>query len=319
MRSRQLLLSRIVAATGALSLFLLTATPAHAADKYELVFNEEETTVTYGDQWQLSVTMRNDDVCRYSYETCFNRITVTDDTTGEKAKTSPYDSTAAVSSHSFPVLDVGRHEFSAKFKRYRREGASSNTAVVVVTPAPIAVDLRVDSDDNNREGAVVSAQLTGEYMKRVSCYECVPSVSPAGVWTFSVVDSTGETVVKDKITSEQVESQFASFYWSDIPASTDFVASATFTPSGDAAKNFEVAPDSGVAFTSPSAPESSDAGAPPVDVLEEPADAAPATVPLWAVLVSGAVLLLLLIVAVVLLNRGHRRTGGLPNPQGVTA
>lgn len=308
MRSRQLWPARLIAAAGTLGLFLAVATPATAADKYELVFNEDEITVAYGDPWQLSVTMKKDDICIYGNDKCTNRIQVTDSVSGETVKTSPYQSVAHVGSYEFAVLDVGRHEFSAKFKRYKREGSSSNSGVIVVTPAQIAVDLRVDSDDSNRRGAIVNAQLTGEYMDRTNCYECVPSVSPAGVWTFTVTDTDGATVIEKEISSEKVASQFASFYWSDIPASSDFVASASFAPSGGASQNFEVAADKGVAFTSPPAPESADVGAPPAEVREEPADVAPASVPLWTVLASGALLLLLLIAAVVLLNRGHRRS-----------
>jgi hypothetical protein len=179
---------------------------------------------------------------------------------------------------------------------------TNKPAKLVIAPARLTVDLRVETDPHQPGGAVANAQLTGPFVDALEgCYDdiCNPPV-PEGEWLFTVTDDTGATVVEKKIAAKGVRAQFASFYWHDVPAGTDYTATATFTPVAALARNFTITPATDVLFTSPVAPVSNESDpAVIVPVTEDPPS--PSSVPLWLVILWLIVIAALVTTAVTFL------------------
>ena len=282
----------------------IAAIPASAATT-TIKFSQTSVSIEYGEDWDIGLRTENSG-CAYS--SCPDSVKVSEQGTTLTASSSIYENRGGFSSYDFGTpLAVGTHTFTAMFSRYGKTAQTAVPATVKVTPAQLAVDLRVASVETRSGDVVVNAQLTGEYIDRfMNCYLCAKiGESPQGTWSFTIVDDGGKAVVEKTIKAAKSESRFASFYWHNVAPDSDFTASATFTPQGSGASNFDVTNESDVAYTSESAPTPGP-GTPDEPVLEVPVTAA-TTVPLWAVLTASLMFAALLATAVVLAVSSRRR------------
>jgi hypothetical protein len=304
-RKRPLNGVRIVASVLAASFaILLGCAPAAQAATPTIEFTSTSATVEFGQEWSFNLKL---EYSGCAYYLCPEFVTLAEKGTAGSLELDAYQNKAYLGSYLYDTLkSAGTHSYSAKFTNNRRTATTSAPAVLTVTPAALAVDLRVASVDTVAGAAVVNAQLTGDYIDNYpNCYACrTTGESPAGTWTFTIMDAAGKTVANETITAAKTESRFASFYWSGIPSDSDFTANATFTAEGKDAGNFAITNESDVAYTSDPA-AAAGPGIPDEPVVEAPA-ATGTTVPLWALLGAGLVFIALLATAVVLAVRGRR-------------
>jgi len=285
------------------------AGPAHAVygDPVSVTFTASSPVVEFGGYWDFSVDLKNT-ACNLGE--CQNSLEVTvvgDNGFREKFTTDVFESERAYFSqyNLKKPLDAGSYTFTGRYiDPYPAENgepgpmASSNQpGKLRVTPAKLAVDFRIETDEHQPTGAIANAQLTGPFIEAVEgCYgsrECHPDLS-AGEWTFTIKDDTGATVQEKRVPVKGTATQFASFYWHDVPASSDFIATASFTPIGGQEGNYDIEQATEVTFSSPAPPVIDEADpAVVVPVTEEPA--APSSVPLWLVILGLGLLVLLLI------------------------
>ena len=298
----------LMAAATALAVLAITAigAPAHAASPVTIDFEATgATTVEFGGEWGYQVDVGN---TRCAHRTCTNSLVVT--FTGDNGKTFTaktdvfLSETSYVAPYTLPdALPAGTYTITANFRDpYGWAGspnpglASSNKpAKLTITAAPLAIDFRIESDPHQSAGAVVNAQLTGTFLDQLGgCYGSEECHEPLGDgrWDFVIADKAGATVVEKSVTAKGSNGQFASFYWHDVPASSDFTATAEFTFEAADRKNYSVEAAAPLSFTSPEAVAAGEPGSPEAEPVAEEVQASP-SLPLWAVLAWLLVLVLL--------------------------
>jgi len=312
---RRTLAARLIGIGVVLAMTAIGVAPASAAgDGTTLIaFDPSKKTVTFGDDWTMPVKVTNN-TCRL-YD-CREALTVT--FTGDNGATktatvglyNPYTGNkpadGSISSYDFNTpLAAGTYVVSAKVQKFVRRDRDhpyrSPGATIVVAPAPLSVDLRVESDATQPAGAVVSARLDGKYIEefnRCLGYKDCHSAPPSGRWDFVVADESGATVVEKSISVTAEESQFVSFYWHEVRAGSNFSTTGTFTPSKADRDSFAIQPAGDVSFTSPDATET-ETPTTPVVVPEVEKVERGSTVPLW-VAASWILVLLVLVVTIVI-------------------
>lgn len=271
-----------------------------------LTFEPRAVAIEYGSAWGFEMLAKNSGC---STRDCDDALTLTirpangsSTTVSETVVPISPQEAAYLNAYSTPelmALPVGDYEISGAISaadgtslpmRSRNEPASLR-----ITPATVGIELRVASDENQPSGAIVSAQLTGEFANALAdCFgsDLCHAKFPAGTWTLSIVDASGDLIISREFEKPQGASQFASFYWHDVPADSDFTASATFTPQANDAGNFSITSAFGVPFSSPKSD--------PVEIDEIPRSSIEteqveneSTIPLWAA-VAGAIAILVL-------------------------
>jgi len=297
------------------ALSVVTAAPAQAEElpPVRIVFEPAETKLEYRDGWELKVTTYDTlcgrpNTCRSGLE-----ITATGDN-GFRKKINigvPYNGRVYINSRQFSEnpMPAGTYSVTAQFKDPRPtplagvNSSANKAARIVIAPAKIAVDFRIETDAHQPRGAIASAQLTGAFIQSINeCYSyggCDVRV-PDGEWSFTINDEAGGIVAEKQIPVKGGSTQFASFYWHDVPLASDFTASATFTPASAQAKNFAIEQETQLLFTSPAEPavgESDPAVVAPVPEAQE----APSSVPLWLAILGLGIIALLLVTIVVFL------------------
>jgi hypothetical protein len=276
------------------------AGPANAAygDPVVVKFIPSANEAEFGGYWDFTIGVENTlcvlDYCQNALEVTvagnngFKKKFTTDVLSSEKAYISQYN---------VGILDAGTYTFTAVYtdKEAGELGTipvtmspSNQAGKLVVKPAELAVDFRIETDEHQPAGAVVNAQLTGQYVQNVEgCYgssECHPNVT-AGDWKFTISDSSGALVQEKTIAVKGADTQYASFYWHDVPYSTEYTATATFTPVSDQVKNYDIEQASELSFTSPELPVVDESDPAVVVPVTEEAET-PSSVPLWLVILG---------------------------------
>lgn len=326
--SRSLRLTAIVTALVVSTAGLTSlASAAYAAygDPVIAVFEAQKEKIYYGDDWYLEVQLRNHGCQRNDCDGEALFVTLTG-ANGISRKGSMYVSPQGIanpSNYEFGSnLPAGTYSLVADYNDKHCCGPdpgmhrNNKPGTLVITPAPLSIDLRVETDPNQPAGAVVSSQLLGDFVDNANnCYEgsACERVLADGTWDFSITSEGGEPLVEKQITTKGDASRFASFYWHDVPSSADYEATATFTPVKSGAGNFTIDSPGTASFTSPDAVAVGGPGAPEEPVVEVVVNE-DSTVPLWGVIAWFIVLGLLLAVAVVftLLVVRQRRALGTP-------
>jgi hypothetical protein len=296
---------------------------AYAEDTEIQVFISDpaEQSLEYGQYWSWSVTSS-----RYpSGPSLEQEMRVSEVGSDEPFLTVPWqwDKTVSFGAWDFPsALGVGSYDFVAEV-----DGTwigdfdagitgRSEPVRLTITPASFGLDLLIVPDPNSAQNAIITARLTGDALN----YLAPPgepgpyAVLPEGVWTVTVVDSSGAEVYSHQSAGEAAGDTALSLYWQNVPADSVFTASASFAPAGTTADNFDFRAAEGVSFTSPAGAQ--------LPVVEEPVapqpDPAPEDaalgVPLAGLLIAGLVGLLALAVLAWTLIRalGARRAEAAP-------
>ena len=305
------------AALVALVLLQLGTSPAVAADEPVVIEFSEPTSLTleYGQYWSFPLTADNDFVwelyapqhyeinstgVRSGYAPTLNIFNQTGANNG--ILLAPYDVAPLIAgNYSFTIngtFDDGANTW---------HGETPIPAGLTVTPAQLGLELRVITDPNNVAAAVISTKFTGRFVD-----EFAPSntpgaaLSPAGSWKVILKDSEGTTALEHTIDRAAGDDTLAtSFYWAGAKPGTVYTATATFTPSGTSAANFQVAPATAFSYTAGDASRpvpTSTATVIPVDTLP---DAAPLSLPLWLVILLGIATAGLIALVVVLALKIH--------------
>jgi hypothetical protein len=282
---------------------LLPAVPAAAEDQEQPMYisfrDPTVVDVEYGEPWFYQLDADPRPGC------CFQPyLTITDSFTGGVlAETYIWegawkqgDPAASLDSYMLDApLSAGEHVLTASMDQrweagIHYAGTSTNTATIRVAPAKLAVDMRVEADPVSADQAFVTGRLSGRFIDELVPQPWASRTDPqlpAGTWAFAVSDANGTEAFRTEIPVEAGGAPLVSALWQGVPAGSTFTGTATFTPSGDSAADFEVTGADGVSFTSASAvapaPAPVDEGAEPAPNPEPVVD----TVPLWSLLLLG--------------------------------
>lgn len=179
--------------------------------------------------------------------------------------------------------------------------ATTTPLTLTVSPAPLTVDGRVQTDDAHPTGAVVTALLSGAVLDQYEGCEC--TLDPAGTWSVAIEDAAGRTVITRTIPVAAGGSRDTSFYWNDVPRDAQFRATFSFAPSGRQAADFDVTSDT-ISYASPAAASAPVASTPdPQAQTPERTSARTPTLPLWLLVALGMLALAALVAIAVLVVR----------------
>ena len=304
------------------------ATPAQAADPdIRVTFENDAQSVEFGDSWDLTAKTKYT-ACYRSYTNCTNALTLT--FTGDNGQTQSGTTTVYTDERAYfgnsrlkSALPAGKYKIRGKFKYPWLKRTPTMSAInapgnLEITPAPLAIDFRIETDANQSAGAVVNAQLTGKFITGIEecqSYEGCHEPLPNGTWTFAIKGSDGEILTEKTIETTGNAGRFASFYWHDVPAGSDYTATARFAPTAAAAGNFTIDSAGEASFTSPDAIAVGEPGAPEEPVVEVVVEE-DSSIPLWSVLawLAGLALLAVLVIvfAVLAARQRRRRAKSLP-------
>lgn len=193
---------------------------------------------------------------------------------------------------------------------YGESGQSAEPAHITVTPAGIGTDLRITADQNDPGTAIVSVALTGGYVQNLAYPFPDPiSTLPAGTWHVDVSGPDGDSAFSADLPQQAGGPPFISLLWADVSPQTDYAATARFEIDSALASNFESTTATGVSFRSPAAAVPADddpePGAEvPDSSVGENVDGLP--LPLWVLVLCGALLLAGTAIIVVLIVRIRR-------------
>ena len=321
---------RWVAATLVLAVPLTLAAPgvtlAAVGDPVGVTFSPSTKTIEYGQYWEMTATLTNID-CLESCGDTFDFI-INSASNGELVESPIFDNAVFVTSFD-PTrnLPPGNYEITGQMQDDFYEMDSGNQpASLTIAPAALDVEATVIPDPLQPSGAIVSAQLVGDYVSAIDeCFgstECHPQL-PNGTWTLTVRNGEGETVHEEKVSTKGKASRYVSYYLHDVTPASDYSVDAAFAPASDSAANFTLKPALDASFRSADAPESGDPDAPETPDVEVEVAASP-TLPFWLVVVGiGLVVALAAAVLVFwLLLRRRRASSDIavqPRPEGGVA
>lgn len=297
---------------------------AYAADDptVQVAWTDASVSTEYGifgdegSSWSLRAHVTGDlDLKHYK----LTRVDVTGAPSGWKAAFGSYrdDSDLTFYGYVFPPSDtrplpVGTYSFTATFTD--ADGTGTNTevtppATLTVSPAKVAVVCTVKPDPTNPANAIIAADLTGRFFDSAFSFAFDDSpVTPAGTWAIVVKDAGGAVVHEATVDRDEGSSvSGVTSYWADVPPG-EYVARASFTPSGSAASNFTFTQAGPVQYSAAPQPGSTST-AQPAPPAPPPADDAGPSLPAWIPVAAGvlsAALLALLIVQIVRLRRVTR-------------
>ena len=298
----------LMAAATALAVIFLSSIggAAQAADPVVIKLTANtESPVEFGSDWSFSAKL---DRTRCGYRNCNDSLILTftgDNGTTVVGKADVYgDENAYFSSFELEdSLPAGTYTITSKFKdpwgAKTVLSSANNAPKLTINPAPVAVDFRVETDPHQPTGAIVNAQLTGVFLDGIAaCLGSVPCHEPlaSGTWDFAITDESGAVLVEKQIAAKGPASQFASFYWHNVPAGSNFTGTAKFTFAGTIGKSFVIEQAADVAFTSPAAVAAGEPGSVEVPAVTEEPETGP-SLPFWAIL-AWIVVMALLAVAV---------------------
>ncbi|MBA4247402.1 MAG: hypothetical protein C0444_03790 [Microbacterium sp.] len=152
---------------------------------------------------------------------------------------------------------------------------------LVIEPAQLSATVRATPDSADPQNTVISMSLGGSWLTDLACclyrtdYELANldtlPAPPAGTWSMTIANSSGEVVIEEQFEHARGDMPASVYLWRGAPVDELSTVTATFTPTGDEARNFAVTQSEPVTFTTgstsrpeivlPSVPE-----APPTDV-----------------------------------------------------
>ncbi len=196
-----------------------------------------------------------------------------------------------------PLLPAGPHSLNAIFVPNTEAflGTSQTTTPLVVTITPLAVSGAIDMvDDEESSFPLIRATLSGAYVDAMGG-------DPAGTWSFTVTDATGESVFDTNVPVEQGEKNpLGVALTANLKPGATYTVEGAFEPVAELAGGVTVGDIAPITYTEGAASGSSSL-----------------TLPLWAVIVSAIVILALATIAVVLAVR-LRPTPSIPTDQEST-
>ena len=310
-----------VAAVGA-ALLLPTSAAATAGDPVGIVFSPATTTIEYGEYWEITAQLTNTECVFEGCDTDVD-IIVESPENGEVITTPIFDNGVFLSGFDLSfLLPPGTYEIRGQMTSDDFTMDDGNTpASLVISPAALAVEANVIPDEHQPNGAIVSAELTGDYVTAIDeCFgssQCHPPL-PNGSWKLTMRNSSGETLHEETIATKGNGSRYVSYYWHGLTAASDYTVDVSFTPTTGDVPNYSVEPAQGTAYRSADAPDAGDPDAPFTPDVEVETAASP-TLPLWLVISMIVLIIGLAATAVVfwvLLRR--RRAGASAEPEDET-
>lgn len=149
-------------------------------------------------------------------------------------------------------LAVGEYavdaDFQSNFLGGEYSGTSTTPYVFSITPAKVAIELKVLPDPEGADGAVLSADMVGDFVDTVARGNSQASL-PAGTWNFAIVTASGDVVEERHLRQGAGGSPMVSFEWTDIPANLNYFI-ADFTPETNSG-NFDFLESSRAPFVGP--------------------------------------------------------------------
>ena len=304
------------AAIASIALVFVGSQPAAAEPvKVSVEFRDATAqSVEYGEMWDAAVVVGPLVGCYYK---CNGLVTIYDNGeffgSYELLLSATDESYVSLGNWSQPDgVGTGSHVFTAAlesrpdFSPEPYVGSTSTSLDVTISPAPLAADLRVETDPVNSSNAIITARLTGAFVDRLEPFvgERTPNL-PSGTWNVSLTDGDGTEVWRQEATVEAGGMPYLTWYWQAAPRDATFAGSAVFTPTGDSATEFASSP-AAISYTSPPAPSTPANGEPAV---EDPVTAPVVeTLPLWAIILGAliaAASLLVIVLALVRRPRSH--------------
>lgn len=276
------------------------------AEATNIAFTTGSQAVRYGESWgaPISLTDLPCNACpgaalQYSY-------TGTAKGTGTIPfyQSAPYTGSAQLGDYLLDQgkpLPPGTYRFTLAFV-YGATVQGSNSFQLTVAPAPIGTDLRVIPDPGNRDNAVVTVMLTGDYIEAMGGDGGGPPL-PAGEWHIVIQDERGKTAFHDDVAQPKEGPPYLSAYWSGV-GSGPYAATTSFEFDAASAAFFSVTAAKGTPFVPLAAPTSSASSQPAGSTAAPPA----ASVPLWTLLVAGLAVLGLLLSALLTARRQRGMT-----------
>jgi hypothetical protein len=294
----------------AMSVVFAGAQAAFADDTATL--SPSTQTAEYGQGWYIQGQVTAVTTCDSS---CYGTLTVTSGSVSRSFAPADY----TVYQGSFEIYDqmllpqtdlgVGTHSISVSSNG--ADPISTAPVTVIITKAAIATTTTISADPNNSENAIISAQLSGNYIDQLpSCY-CEEAGSyglPAGTWNLSVTDSHGKTVLSKQTQQAAGGNPYFVSYWPNVPAGETFSATATFTAAAASSGNFTISTQK-FSWTSAKATDTGSSSLISGSTKPKPAVSKGFQPPIWLLLLVLVVAVLLLALDIVLFVRRRMRPG----------
>jgi hypothetical protein len=235
-----------MAMTGTLAVvFVVAATPPALADVLPITLTPATQTVEYGQPWSVQASVPSAAWCEAV--PCSN-VTVTF-TSGSITRQFP---NVGIYAQQFSFgdyylmpqtdLGVGTHAINLSFPD--DDGTVTTGATpgkLTITAAPISSTTTIAADPNNGANAIVTAQLSGDYIEQLPNCDCEAAgiyPLPAGTWNLTVTNSKGTVVLSKQQQQPAGGNPFFVSYWSSVPAGESFTADTTFTVATASSANF---------------------------------------------------------------------------------
>ena len=311
MRRRQVQL--VAMGFAAFAIVLAPAEPAFAEDG--ITFNPSHQTVEYGQSWEVGGTITPQSGSDDSYGSL---SVTTGSTTTNLGGNMVFGGAFGFGDYDVgQSVGIGTHSFSAAFTGGTSTAASSTPAVVTITPAAILVTTTITPDPNNSQNAIITSQLSGQYIDQLPTCQCEAQngyLMPAGTWKLTVTDASGKSVLTKQV--DEPANGLPTFvnYWQGVPAGQTFSAESTFTVGGATAADFTFTSHK-FSWTSSEATGSGGASSPsatPRPKTVKTASFAPPLLVFYAALLIAVILIALDILLLVF----RRRSRGIPEPAG---
>lgn len=153
---------------------------------------------------------------------------------------------------------------------------------LVIEPAKLSATVRATPDSADPQNTVITMSLGGSWLTDVACcsyssefelanLDKLPA-PPAGTWSMTIANSSGDIVIEEQFEQARGDIPASVYLWRGAPVDELSTVTATFTPTGDEARNFAVTQSGPVTFTTgsssrpeivlPSVPESPTVDAP---------------------------------------------------------
>jgi hypothetical protein len=306
--SRTKPIGRIVGIAGILSIVLVLAVAPTAFADDTITLTPATQSVEYGQSWSILGNIPGEAPCANCSP---GTLTMT---TGSTTRTLPgyteYQGSFGFGDYNLMPqtnLGVGTHLIS--FSYAPNSGGSATTAApvkVTITPAVVSVSTTIIDDPNSGTNAIVSAQLSGNFIDQLPgcyCEDAGLYPLPAGTWNLKVTDARGSVILSKQQQQAADGQPFFVSYWPNVPAGESFSAEATYTVATASSANFTMTPHK-FAWTSAKATTGkaviTGSGSPKTKPTALNTGFAP---PLWLLLLVLVVAVLILTLDIVLLAR----------------
>jgi hypothetical protein len=325
-------------AAGAAALIALLATPTAIAAPTAATLTAvppATQTVPYGSYWSLQFTSTEP----LEYYSVFGiEVTGIPASGGDFNGYGYYSETLGNVFELYPsyesrLIPVGSYSVGANVNAATTWSGTlvrATTAVphtLVIEPAELSATVRATPDSADPQNTVISMSLGGSWLTDVACclyrtdYELANidklPAPPAGTWSMTITNSSGEVVIEEQFEHARGDIPASVYLWRGAPVDELSTVTATFTPTGDEARNFAVAQSEPVTFTTgsssrpeivlPAVPE-----APPTDVRSG------VGMPVWLLILVALMGVGTGVAGVVLAMRGRRgaapQNGAGPEP-----